>query len=144
MSAVHSSFSRRRFLAAGSIAAADFLLAGCCHHGMSIFKSGTLSTAPGVPVNSPLTIDVHCHIFNGTDLQIRTFLGNVEYPTWWGKAAGEILQLVNWDLLPAPTGEEEKAKLEKLWTSAGLDVSPDFILRRHDQASGTENGRRSR
>lgn len=104
--------SRRHFLAAGAITASDLLLNGCCHHGMQIFKTGTLATPPGVPASSPLTIDVHCHIFNGTDLQIENFLGDVTFPTWWGKAAGEILQLVNWNL--APTGDEEKTKLKEL------------------------------
>lgn len=34
------------------------------------------------------------------------------FPTWWGKAAGEILEAVSWEL--APTGEEELAELAKL------------------------------
>jgi predicted TIM-barrel fold metal-dependent hydrolase len=79
---------------------------------MQIFKSGTLATPPSVPPNSPLTIDVHCHIFNGTDLQIEKFLGDVTFPTWWAKAAGEILEQVNWTT--APSGDEEKVKLEEL------------------------------
>lgn len=104
--------SRRRFLTAGVITASGLFLTSCCHHGMQIFKTGTLAPPPGVPANSPLTIDVHCHIFNGTDLQIEKFLGDVNFPTWWGKAAGEILQLVNWNL--APTGDEERIKLKEL------------------------------
>lgn len=73
MSAFPSSLSRRRFLTANTTAASDLLLVGCCHRGMGIFKSGTLATPSGVPANSPLTIDVHRYIFNGTDLQIRQF-----------------------------------------------------------------------
>jgi predicted TIM-barrel fold metal-dependent hydrolase len=79
---------------------------------MQIFKTGTLAAPAGVPSTAPLTIDVHCHIFNGTDLQIEEFLGDVVFPTWWGKAAGEILRVVNWSL--APQGVDEKAKLESL------------------------------
>jgi predicted TIM-barrel fold metal-dependent hydrolase len=104
--------SRRHFLSASAIAASNLFFTGCWHHGMQIFKTGALATPPGVPANSPLTIDVHCHIFNGTDLQVEKFLGDVTFPTWWGKAAGEILELANWNL--APTGDEEKAKLEQL------------------------------
>jgi hypothetical protein len=105
------SLSRRLFLALGALTASDLLLTGC-HHGMRVLQTGTLATPPGVPLNSPLTIDVHCHIFNGTDLHVEQFLGDVTFPTWWGKAAGEILELVSWD--NAPTGEEERVELAKL------------------------------
>lgn len=103
--------SRRRFLAAGVGAASNFVLTGC-RHGMQIFKTGALVTPPTVPLGPALTIDVHCHIFNGTDLQIEKFVGDIVFPSWWGKAAGEILELVNWNL--APSGDEEKTKLERL------------------------------
>jgi hypothetical protein len=111
MSLLRPVISRRSFLGAATLAISDAVLTGC-RHDMRIFQTGTLASPPGVPTSSPLTIDVHCHIFNGTDLQIEKFLGDVTFPTWWGKAAGEILELVNWDL--APSGEEERAKLQEL------------------------------
>lgn len=106
------SISRRNFLAASTLAISDLALTGCCRHGTKILKTGALLTPPGVPMDTPLTIDVHCHIFNGTDLQIEKFLGDVISQTWWAKAAGEILQSVNWST--APSGDEEIAKLEQL------------------------------
>ena len=111
MSLIQPVVSRRQFLAMSSLAFGSTILSGC-RHGLEIFETGKLLTAPGVPTDSRLTIDVHCHIFNGTDLQIEKFLGDVIFETWWGKAAGEILQAANWKL--APSGRAEKSKLEAL------------------------------
>ncbi len=111
MSLLRSASTRRAFLAAGVATVGDLALAGC-HHGMAIFKTGTLAPPPGVPTDSALTIDVHCHIFNGSDLQVEKFFGDIVFPTWWGKAAGEILQIAS--QAHAPSGSEEISKLKKL------------------------------
>ena len=62
-------FTRRRLLLGGAIAAADLSLAGCHPYPLRI-----ATPPPPSVMNSPLTIDVHCHIFNGTDLPVREFL----------------------------------------------------------------------
>jgi hypothetical protein len=61
-------FSRRNFLAGATLATADLALTGCRH---------AYLLRPPTPALRPLTIDVHCHIFNGTDLPVVPFLKNV-------------------------------------------------------------------
>jgi predicted TIM-barrel fold metal-dependent hydrolase len=111
MSPLRPLLSRRSFVGAAALAITDAALTGC-HHDTRVLQTGTLQSAPGIPANSPLTIDVHCHIFNGTDLQVEKFLGYVTFPGFWGQAAGEILQLVNWGL--APSGDDEIDELKDL------------------------------
>ncbi|WP_114967991.1 hypothetical protein [Rhodoferax ferrireducens] len=64
--------------------------------------------------DGPLTIDAHCHVFNGTDLQVSDFLSKVAVKQ--GGALGEgarvlgsILQDLAWSL--APDGLTELAEL---------------------------------
>jgi hypothetical protein len=68
MAELHNGFSRRNLLAGAALAAADFALTGCRH---------AYLLRPPTPALRPLTIDVHCHIFNGTDLPVIPFLENV-------------------------------------------------------------------
>jgi hypothetical protein len=61
----------------------------------------------------PLTIDVHCHFFNGSDLQMAGFISetvNQEGKPWAGPAAASLAQDINWGI--APTAKSEKKELE--------------------------------
>jgi hypothetical protein len=68
MAELRNGFSRRNLLTGAALATADFALTGCRH---------TYLLRPPTPALRPLTIDVHCHIFNGTDLPVIPFLINV-------------------------------------------------------------------
>lgn len=64
-----------------------------------------------------LTIDAHCHVFNGTDLQVKEFLSRVAVKQggvlgFAAKAIGELLQNLAWN--NAPSGDEELAGLAEL------------------------------
>jgi hypothetical protein len=68
-------------------------------------------------VCGPLTIDAHCHVFNGTDLQIGDFLSKVAFRQGGALGAGvtalgAILQELAWSL--APDGTTEMAALNKV------------------------------
>jgi hypothetical protein len=77
----------------------------------------------------PLTIDAHCHVFNGTDLQVKEFLSRVAVGQGGmlgsaARAIGDLLEKLAWQF--APSGDEELAKLGEVasalrtCTSAGL------------------------
>lgn len=74
--------------------------------------------APSVSYpGGPLTIDAHCHVFNGTDLQVKQFLSRVavqeDGPVGLAvQAIGDILERLAWQ--NAPSGAEELNALEKL------------------------------
>ncbi|MBA3404742.1 MAG: hypothetical protein H0U13_08680, partial [Gemmatimonadaceae bacterium] len=80
--------------------------------------------------DGPLTIDAHCHVFNGTDLRVREFISMVAVRQGGalGEAAkvlGSLLQSLTW---LAPTGEEELVELERIarelsGTSHGLAMT---------------------
>lgn len=86
-------------------------------------------TAPEVSYpDGPLTIDAHCHVFNGTDLQVQEFISRiaVRQGGMLGSAAraiGDLLERLAWRV--APAGDEELSKLGevasalKTCTSAG-------------------------
>jgi predicted TIM-barrel fold metal-dependent hydrolase len=58
--------------------------------------------------STPLTIDVHAHVFNGSDLQVDGFLSDVmRIP-----GVGPILQGIAWS--EAPTAEQELAELARI------------------------------
>ncbi len=65
---------------------------------------------------APLTIDVHSHIFNASDLQVSRFISLVagrRAPEWreFIDVFGEILEAVSWT--SAPSGKKELKVLEK-------------------------------
>ncbi len=65
----------------------------------------------------PLTIDAHCHVFNGTDLQISAFLSKVavRQDSAMGMGArvlGDVLQALAWSF--APDGTTERDELRKI------------------------------
>jgi len=74
MSELSLRLTRRRFLHALSAAAASAGLSGCHHQAYSILAAGTLAPKAGTHLTGDLTIDTHCHIFNGTDIQLAAFL----------------------------------------------------------------------
>jgi hypothetical protein len=118
-----SLWSRRRLIEQSAWFAADLALTGCLCTTRRL-STGTL-IAPGIePAALPLTIDVHCHIFNGTDLQVAEFIGRVYYPNPIALAAATLLQGVVWTL--APDGEEEISELRSLrptseWSGKAFD-----------------------
>jgi len=76
---------------------------------------------PGSPavsfLNGPLTIDTHCHVFNGTDLQVQKFISmvvvNQNSPlAGVAKLLGGVLEKLAWS--NAPTGADELAALQKI------------------------------
>lgn len=92
-------------------------LPGCS----SLFAQTLTPVCPTDPVvSSPggeLTIDAHCHVFNGSDLQINEFLVKVATrqsgALGIGAAAvGPLLQWLGWHL--APDGDREIAALKKV------------------------------
>jgi hypothetical protein len=64
-----------------------------------------------------LTIDAHCHVFNGTDLQVKEFLSRVAIKQKGAlgvgvRAIAEVLENLAWQ--SAPTGSEELEHLSEL------------------------------
>ena len=98
--------SRRRFLVSTAFATSGTLLGGCVRR----IPSWLPPTSP----DPPLTIDVHCHFFNGTDLQMKGFLSetvNSEGNHWAGpQAASLAADIIEWGI--APTAKSEKKKLD--------------------------------
>jgi hypothetical protein len=66
--------SRRRFLQALSVTTATAAFSGCRHHAYSVLAAGTFAPKQSIAITGDLTIDTHCHIFNGTDIQLRNFM----------------------------------------------------------------------
>lgn len=116
-------WSRRRLLEQSAFIAGNLALTGCLHT-TSKLPTGPLITAGIDPNVSPLTIDAHCHIFNGTDLQVADFIGRVFAPNPVALAAAKLLQAIVWTT--APDGDEELTKLRSISApltkqSAGFD-----------------------
>jgi len=87
---------------------AGMLLNGCIRR----IPTGNLPVAN--PQDRAITVDVHCHIFNGTDLQMAQFIRKAvgtppECPLVGPAEFGPLLQDINW--LVAPTGKSELKKL---------------------------------
>ena len=101
--------TRRQALAGLGAVGASFGLSAC-----------TLPISPFCPGNpiisdpdTPLTIDVHAHVFNGSDLQVDGFISQIlalDKPEL--KALGPILRELGRDF--APTAKEELGELQKL------------------------------
>lgn len=92
-------------------------LSGCCHLRPKI--KPYCPTSPAVSyLDGPLTIDAHCHVFNGSDLQISPFLSKVAIHAGDGavarafEALTDLVQNISWAL--APRGERELMELALL------------------------------
>ena len=65
----------------------------------------------------PKSCDAHCHVFNGTDLQVQEFLSRVAVKQggvlgFAARAIGELLENLAWEY--APSGDEELKDLEQV------------------------------
>lgn len=90
-------------------------LTGCRHYYVGVEPPPPDKTSPG-----PLTIDVHCHIFNGTDLQVKDFLSDTDQ----GFGSPEILaiaQEIVWGI--GTTGDIELRALKGLAVQLGEPVA---------------------
>jgi hypothetical protein len=96
--------SRRNLLARLGTAVALPALSGCVKHIQPPTPFQCVNTAaPPAPLD--LVIDAHCHIFNGTDLQVAPFLRQIANIEWEGttpkKRLPEAVMKVVADLLQA-------------------------------------------
>ena len=93
---------------------------------------------PAAPSLEPplLTIDAHCHIFNGSDLQVKDFF---KYVAWNEKgvlapvsaAVGAVLEDLVWE--GGPNGDDELHMLRKFETCISELTRRSLIKRHHDK-----------
>jgi hypothetical protein len=107
--AVMTETTRRQALSAMGWLGASFVLSGC-----SLPITPFCPTDPTISdPSTPLTIDAHTHVFNGSDLQIEGFFSRilaVNEPSL--KGLGVILQELGRDF--APTAAEEMVELPRI------------------------------
>src|SRR5580700_8418687 len=94
---VNSGFSesRRRFLYSAAFMTSGVLLSSCVRR--------IPTSLPAANPADPLTVDIHCHFFNGTDLQMQRFLQYVQDATGahpGEAAAASLAQDFNWLIAP--------------------------------------------
>jgi predicted TIM-barrel fold metal-dependent hydrolase len=112
---VKDKLSRRQLLALGA-ALTGGPLGGCAwltRKPTPICPASPEVSFPG----GPLTIDAHCHVFNGTDLQVKDFLSMVAIKQTGAlglaaQAISTILQELAWS--SAPKGTDELAELKQV------------------------------
>ncbi|MGW8392561.1 amidohydrolase family protein [Pseudoduganella sp. HUAS MS19] len=113
---MHAIESRRSFLKfAGALGFPA--LGGCCLFGPREIIPYCPGSSAVSDLKSELTIDVHAHVFNGTDLPVKDFLQLVlarqaGVPGSVAAIIGELLQAAAWSR--APKASEERAELEKI------------------------------
>ncbi len=130
--------TRRHVLAGIAAVGATTFLQGCF-----LAKKPVLQTAQPAMLSvdflsSPLTIDAHCHIFNGSDLQVTQFISRVfihesGLRETLVKLVAQLLQQMVWD--SAPNGDREMQLLEQLTAAEGFGTD-DLQL----TPLGTSNG----
>lgn len=117
----------RRQITSGALSAAAAALSGCA----SWVKPLTFFCPNDPRISNPLTpltIDVHAHVFNGTDIpveRIATLLQGIP-------ALGEVLQEVGWAVVP--TGTQEIAVLNEINRQLSAGCGPNefqAIYERH-------------
>lgn len=137
---------RRRAILGIATAIGANSLAGC----VSWFRREPAPVCPQSPEVSfpegPLTIDAHCHVFNGTDLQVRDFLSKIAVQQRGAlgagaNALGSLLQELAWSF--APDGATELGVLREIARSLAscttADVSPRLAsLRQQGYSTGRE------
>ncbi|WP_432219304.1 amidohydrolase family protein [Pseudomonas kribbensis] len=109
-------------------------LSGCCRLRPTIKPYCPASPAVSY-LSGPLTIDAHCHVFNGSDLQISPFLSKVMIHEEGVvgrtvEALSDLLQNVSWTL--SPRGGQELMALAELKTCEGTSAldSPVTLMQR--------------
>jgi hypothetical protein len=75
--------------------------------------------------NTPLTIDVHAHVFNGSDIQVERYITLIRKL----KELGQILQEVGWSI--APNGAEEASVLRGINQQLSAGCGPRDFERIH-------------
>lgn len=142
----HEMSTHRRLALRTALAVAAVPLGGCSW----LPKPGPLRpVCPNDPAVSflegQLTVDAHCHVFNGTDLQVEEFLARiaVRQDGPFGSAAralGDLLEKLAWKY--APTGDEELRRLreaaETLQSCSSKGQVPGITTLRQD---GYQRGR---
>src|SRR6267142_2168197 len=121
--------TRRRLLRGTLMSAASYTLSGCCLR-RRLFPPCEATPESAFP---KLTIDAHCHIFNGSDLDMKKFLGDIVFkekgiPEPISGAAAAILQDLVWG--GAATGDEELRLLQNLG-GCGTGSARNDLLKRH-------------
>lgn len=123
--------STRRLAVQSALAAILASTAGCA----CLFRrdlSPICPTAPEVSyLDGPLTIDAHCHVFNGTDLQVKEFLSRVAVGQGGmlgsaARALGELLEQLAWEV--APSGDAELQKLNEVAAALQTCTSAGFAV----------------
>src|ERR1700739_2910586 len=124
--------SRRDLLKGILLSGAGSFLAGC-----RLFTRRPVPTNPAAPspLSPLLTMDVHCHIFNGSDLEVKDFFHKV---VWKEKgvldvvssAVGAILEELVW--CGAPDGDDETSMLHPLERNP-VEGRVALIKRHHDE-----------
>lgn len=125
--------ARRSFLGLGLGAACGWLC------GIRPARGGQLPaclSSSGRPKR--LDLDVHCHVFNGTDLQVSGFLSKVasrEFPNALQPlvaAMGPLLEAATWEF--APKASEEKKRLARFGGGDEVQRTPDALLEQAAEA----------
>ena len=108
--------SRRQLLINGITAGGAAFLWGCCRiHRVAVPFCGSLVPTEAASTDASLTIDCHCHVFNGTDLQVAQFIklnASLAFDQTLKELAGDLLQDLTWTF--APTGCDEYKELGEL------------------------------
>jgi len=112
--------TRREVLGAGTMLASA-VLTGCAIKTIPFPFQCHVPLTAASEANQPLLIDAHCHIFNGTDIQIDGFITKIEARNssveGIAKIFADLFQGVVW--ADAPNGREELAMLKKLAACTG-------------------------
>ncbi len=127
------SLSRRLVLKTAALSVASSFMTGCWPYTRHPLAPPCQS-APS-PASSKLTIDAHCHIFNGSDLDVKDFFNKV---AWNEKgimapvsdAVAAILEDLAWST--APNGEQELAMLDKFKGCLSESARRSLIKHHHD------------
>ncbi|HEY1936497.1 MAG TPA: amidohydrolase family protein [Candidatus Angelobacter sp.] len=132
---------RRRLLKLLGIGTATSFLTGCWPFTRPVSHNCTV--APNIQ-SLLLTVDAHCHIFNGSDLQVKEFIGRIVgnekgVPPVVSEAVGSLLEDLVWG--GAPDGDEELHMLKKFHPC--LDQSKNKALVRQHYERKYQVGRQA-
>lgn len=120
MDFVRSNVTSRRAVLKALASGAAAPLSGCSlfepRHAVPVCPTSALVSYPA----GPLTIDAHCHVFNGTDLQVKEFFRRVAvhqggFLGFLANSLGDLLQALAWE--HAPSGDEELKVLSEISTA---------------------------